>query len=85
MVFDTEKVNIYEVQFQARCPTNSQIIDYHLEIKSSEKILVELIKEHIEGLAGFGWHEDIANKLKSIGGTQKLVAMHHGVKITSYR
>lgn len=85
MVFDPEKVNIYEISFEARCPTNGKLINYNLKILSDKKILVETIKDHVEALAGFGWHEDIADKLKSVGGLQTLVANHHGVKITTHR
>ena len=60
-------------------------ITYELEIKHTDKILVEDILETISKLL-IGYHENIADELfKKFGGEQTLIANHHGVFIETER
>lgn len=78
-------MNKYNYRFTSVCPNDSEAISYDLEIKSNETIFAEDIvsscKKHRSSL-----HEVIADDLKlSLGGSQKIVAYHCGVKITTVR
>ncbi len=76
-------MNIYRVNFSAKCPSNGKTIDYALRISSCRMILVEDILAEVERVKD-SWHEDIAAILHSrFGGSQVLRATHHGVHITT--
>lgn len=78
-------MNIYEKSFHAGCPSDNDIINYHLTISSESKIYVEHINTACK-LLGSRYHEDIADILHSqFGGVQEIVAVHQGVQITTIR
>jgi hypothetical protein len=78
-------MNKYSTKFVALCPVNNKPITYQLEIKHTEKILVEDILETINKFVS-GFHESIADKLlEKFGGEQTLIANHHGVTIQTER
>ena len=75
----------YITKFIALCPVNDKPIKYRLEIKHTDKILVEDILEVVNKFAS-AFHEDIADELFfKFGGKQTLVANHHGVVIQTKR
>jgi hypothetical protein len=72
-------MNKYKTKFTSVCPVNHKKITYELEIRHTDKILVEDILETISKLL-IGYHENIADELfKKFGGEQTLIANHHGV------
>jgi len=78
-------MNKYKTKFTSVCPVNHKKITYELEIKHTDKILVEDILETISKLL-IGYHENIADELfKKFGGEQTLIANHHGVFIETER
>ena len=78
-------MNKYNTKFTSVCPVNHKQITYELEIKHTDKILVEDILETISKLL-IGYHENIADELfKKFGGEQTLTANHHGVVIQTER
>ena len=78
-------MNKYKTKFTSVCPVNHKQITYELEIKHTDKILVEDILETISKLL-IGYHENIADELfKKFGGKQTLIANHHGVFIETER
>ena len=78
-------MNKYKTKFTSVCPVNHKQITYELEIKHTDKILVEDILETISKLL-IGYHENIADELfKKFGGEQILIANHHGVFIETER
>jgi hypothetical protein len=78
-------LNIYTVHFSARCPVNGLYILYTLAIHTGEVLMVEDIRAHLDGI-GEGLHEHIADQLcAKFGGSQRLVADHHGVHIQTIR
>jgi len=78
------QMNIYEISFGVKCPNNDVIVEYDLTIESTKMIMVEDILELVQSFQ-VGYHENMADKLKELGGKQTLVAYHHGVKITTIR
>jgi hypothetical protein len=78
-------MNKYITKFIALCPVNDKPINYRLEIKHTDKILVEEISEELNKFTS-AFHEDIADELFSrFGGKQTLTANHHGVVIQTKR
>ena len=78
-------VNIYRVSFSATCPADNEHIDYKLEIRLPTMLMVEEIKRETASIKS-GFHEEIADILLSrIGGEQRMVAVHQGVEIETYR
>jgi hypothetical protein len=78
-------MNIYKVEFFARCPTNNVRISYALKIQTHVVIPVEKIVDYVEGIRA-GFHETLADELHAaFGGEQTLVAEHHGVVIETIR
>lgn len=81
-------MNFYRTSVRAKCPSNSALITYHLEIRTRRLIKVEDIVEVLEALTSEPtYHEDLADKLwDELGGiTQTLTAHHHGVDIETTR
>lgn len=78
-------MNIYTTDFFAKCPSNGIRIAYRLRIEIGTKILAEDILSAVQAI-GEGYHEAIADDLLGrFGGTQTLVANHHGVTIETVR
>ena len=78
-------MNKYNYKFTSVCPNDSESISYALEIKSNETIFAEDIVSACKKHAS-SFHEVIADDLKrSLGGSQKIIAYHCGVKITTLR
>lgn len=78
-------MNIYRRTFTAVCPNNGQAIDYALEIRHSDTVMVEGIVKATSALEPT-YHEDLADDLwQRFGGLQKLSAHHHGVDIETVR
>lgn len=79
-------MNRYSVKFKCVCPNNRKVINYTLVIESDEMIMVEELTQHIKDECSEGYHENIADELfNAFGGSQQLVAIHHGVLIETYR
>lgn len=78
-------MNIYTTEFFASCPNNGLRIKYDLRIETREAIPVEQILAKVEAI-GEGFHENVADELlDAFGGTQTLIANHHGVTIETKR
>ena len=78
-------MNTYRTSFTALCPVNGATIEYRLHIHTGLTIEVEKILAAVRAI-GSGFHEDIADKLlEQFGGSQTLVADHHGVTIETIR
>lgn len=78
-------MNAYTTEFFSNCPNNGLRIKYRLRIESAEVIPVEQIIAKVDSITE-GYHEEIADDLLlSFGGTQMLVADHHGVLIETTR
>lgn len=78
-------MNTYETEFFLKCPVNGIRIHYRLKIESSAAIPVEALLAFIDE-QGCGFHETLADSLLvKFGGTQTLIADHHGVRITTTR
>lgn len=78
-------MNSYKTEFFCVCPVNNARIKYHLEIVTDEIIPVEDILGQLRRYDS-GFHELIAQELhEKFGGTQTLVAEHHGVTIETTR
>ena len=78
-------MNEYEVDFFATCPENGERIKYSLQIRTHLVVPVENILAAVGSLT-HGHHEAFAERLREgFGGLQKLIAWHHGVKITTHR
>lgn len=78
-------MNTYSTEFFAFCPTNNVRIKYRLTIEIDTVIMVEDIIDEVT-LHDRGFHEVIADQLhRAFGGTQTLVAEHHGVTIVTMR
>jgi hypothetical protein len=78
-------MNKYITKFTSLCPVNQKQITYQLEIRHTEKILVEEILETVNKFL-VGYHENIADELyKKFRGEQTLTANHHGVVIETER
>lgn len=78
-------MNAYTTEFFSNCPNNGLRIKYRLRIETSEVIPVEQIIAKVEGVSD-SYHEELADELLlSFGGTQTLVADHHGVTIETTR
>lgn len=75
-------MNTYTARFFAECPTNGMRVYYVLRIESETPIRVETI---LGKLPEHGFHEDIADALKALGGKQTLTADHHSVTIETTR
>lgn len=78
-------MNIYQTKFDSKCPKDGELISYSLTIETSEFLWVEKINETIKALGESGFHEDMADKLKQLGGKQTMVATHKNVTITTIR
>jgi hypothetical protein len=80
-------LNIYNTQFSTTCPVNGVLICYDLTIKTKQMIKVEDILAKLGVIASApGFHEPVADDLHAtFGGSQILVAHHHGVNITTLR
>lgn len=78
-------MNTYKTKFFAQCPVNGVRVEFDLTINTGSVIKVEDILKEIEDIQK-GFHEDIADRLLSrFGGSQTLVADHHGVRIETTR
>ena len=78
-------MNTYRTEFFAQCPNNGQRIKYSLRIDTLDVLPVEQIIAKVEGISE-GYHEELADELLlSFGGTQTMVADHHGVTIETLR
>ena len=78
-------MNIYRTSFTACCPNNGASILYSLEIKTTDLIEVESITAYTKAISA-GFHESIATDLAlQFGGSQRLIATHHGVEIETLR
>lgn len=78
-------MNTYRTEFFAVCPVNSVRIKYHLTIHTGQVLQVEEILAAV-GSHQKGYHEEIADSLQAaLGGTQVLIAEHHGVQIETTR
>lgn len=78
-------MNTYKTKFFANCPENGIRVEYDLTINTGSVVKVEDLIEVVQGI-GAGLHEDIADRLSArFGGTQTLVADHHGVTINTTR
>lgn len=79
--------NTYEYRFTAVCPTDSDLVEYHLTIRlpAGMSVRAEKIRRLCDRIFS-GFHEDIANRLAAhLPGQQTLVASHRGVVITTIR
>jgi len=78
-------LNAYTTEFFSNCPNNGIRIKYRLRIETAGVIPVEQITAKVESISE-GYHEEIADELHAaFGGTQTLVADHHGVTIETTR
>jgi hypothetical protein len=78
-------MNAYTTEFFAACPNNSVRIKYRLRIETTEVLSVEELTEAVQA-TDEGYHEEIADQmLARFGGTQMMVADHHGVTIETLR
>lgn len=78
-------MNTYRAEFFAKCPHNGIHVHYRLSIATRDVIQVEKIAEAVHTIGG-GLHEEIADWLQGkFGGTQTLVAEHHGITIETER
>ncbi len=78
-------MNTYRTKFFAVCPVNSARIEYALQIKTDQRLMVEDLIDAVT-LIERGFHEDIADQLhREFGGVQTLIAEHHGVQIETIR
>lgn len=78
-------MNTYRTKFFAQCPVNGVRIEYALTIHTGELIQVEAILAAVAQKQS-GFHEAIADNLQlALGGTQVLLADHHGVQIETTR
>lgn len=78
-------MNIYTTQFFVKCPVNGARISYALSIHTGDVIKAEDITSSVDSI-GQGLHEDIADDLFArFGGSQRLIADHHGVHIETIR
>ncbi len=80
-------MNTYRLTFWRRCPSApDQSILYTLEIRHDAMIMVERIKEAVEGLPNPAFHEAVADKLAAeLPGQHRITARHHGVEIETVR
>lgn len=79
------KLNIYTMNFIARCPNDGAVIDYRLEIRTPEMIMVEHINSETHGIVE-GHQEQIADHLhERFGGELRIWGTHQGVDIESVR
>lgn len=79
-------MNTYRTEFFALCPVNKTRVHYHLKIETDQIISVEELLEHLATVCAEGFHELMADYLyETFGGTQILVAYHHGVEIETAR
>ena len=78
-------MNTYSTTFFGRCPANGIRISYTLQIATNITVAVEEILNEVENLDD-KFHEQIADILfAKFGGTQTLIANHHGVTIETLR
>jgi hypothetical protein len=78
-------VNTYKADFHARCPVNGARIHYRWTLNTFAVVPVESINDTLDARRE-GLHEDIADALFfCFGGTQTLIAEHHGVTIETLR
>lgn len=78
-------MNTYRTKFFSQCPSNGVRIEYNLEIEAQAVILVEDILAHVSEYQT-GYHEAIADSIHArFGGSQTIVANHHGVEIQTTR
>lgn len=78
-------MNVYSSEFFAFCPSNGVRVKYALTITTDRTIQAEEIVNEVT-LHHKGYHEEIADQLyDSFGGSQVLVAHHHGVTIKTFR
>lgn len=79
------KLNIYTTTFVARCPNDGAVIEYRLEIRTPETLMVERINEATRGHE-VGIQEQIADQLHdTFGGELRMWGTHQGVDIESVR
>lgn len=78
-------MNTYKTKFFAKCPANGIRVEFELTINTGSVIPVEDILAEVEGIKT-GFHEEIADSLQQrFGGSQTLIADHHGVRIETTR
>jgi hypothetical protein len=78
--------NIYRREFIARCPVNQHPIRYRLTIQTEGRLITveDIVRVTSELVSGY--HEAIADELHAVfGGSQTMVAFHHGVEIETRR
>ena len=78
-------MNTYKTTFIRNCPTNNLLVNYNLEIKTHETVMVEELLNFLEQEKNC-YHEDLADKLiTKFGGYLIMIAFHHGVEIITER
>ena len=77
-------MNIYRHTFVAECPADGEQIIYRLEIRSATMIRVEHIRT-ATALIKRGFQEDIADRLRQLGGEQRIVGVHQGIEVETLR
>ena len=78
-------MNTYRAEFHARCPANGARIHYRWTLTTTDVVRVEAINDTLDAQRE-GFHEDFADGLSQcFGGTQTLIAEHHGVTIETTR
>lgn len=80
-------MNRYSYEFEARCPSDGDLVRYSLEMVSAQRIMAEeIVSACTEGTATPVFHEDLADQLaRKFGGSHTLSATHRGVKIVTMR
>lgn len=78
-------MNTYTTNFYAKCPVNDSRIGYTLTIHTGQVVKAEDLTGFVDAIES-GLHEDIADGLLArFGGSQRLTADHHGVRIETIR
>ena len=71
-------MNVYTLQFKARCPVDGTVIDYDWTIYTAHVYMAEELRRVADSL-GEGLHENMADALfDRFGGRQRLKATHAG-------
>lgn len=77
-------MNIYTFGFVTECIKNDDLIQYTLEIRTSNVIIAEDLMEF--AVPDKALHEDLADRFfERFGGRQKMVATHGAVMIETRR
>jgi hypothetical protein len=78
-------LNTYKHAFMRNCPANGEAIQYSLTIEADCFVPVEAIASAVSALPNPAFHEDMADRLRKLGGRQTLSAVHHGTEIVTER